>query len=91
MPRLRIAPRQGTIADRVLRSNIPRGEEGDLLSGAKNSHIATLVERTSCLVMLGQVGGKDSNTVVDALIRQVGKRSKSVMSSLTWDRGTELA
>ena len=65
--------------------------EGDLLTGAKNSHIATLVERTSRFVMLVQVKGKDSNTVVDALIRQVGQLPKSVMTSLTWDRGTELA
>lgn len=41
--------------------------------------------------MLDQVTGKDSNTVVDALIRQVGKLPKSAMASLTWDRGTELA
>ena len=41
--------------------------------------------------MLVQVAGKDSNTFVDALIRQVGQLPKSVMASLTWDRGTDLS
>jgi IS30 family transposase len=70
--------------------------EGDLLSGAKNSHIATLVERTSRFVMLVQVGGK-SNAVVDALIRQVGQFPKSVTTDIAvyfcdpqspWQRGS---
>jgi IS30 family transposase len=82
-----IRDRPAEIEDRA----VPGHWEGDLLSGAQNSHIATLVERTSRFVMLVQVGGKDSNTVVDALIRQVSQFPKSVMSSLTWDRGTELA
>jgi IS30 family transposase len=54
------------------------------MSGAKNSHIATLVERTSRCVMLVQVGGKDSNTAVDALILQVGQLPENVMAALTW-------
>ena len=82
-----IRDRPAEIEDRA----VPGHWEGDLLSGAKNSHIAPLVERTSRFVMLVQVGGKDSNTVVDALIRQVGQLPKSVMASLTWDRGTELS
>ena len=60
-------------------------------SGAKNSHVATLVERQSRFVMLVQVDGKDSGTVVDALIGQVQRLPDGLMSSLTWDRGTELA
>ena len=84
---LSIRDRPAEIEDRA----VPGHWEGDLLSGAKNSHIATLVEKTSCFVMLVQVAGKDSNTVVDALIRQVGQLPKNVMASLTWDRGTELA
>ena len=70
---------------------IPGHWEGDLLSGAKNTHIATLVERTSRFVMLVQLGGKDSQTVVDALVRKVRELPKGLMTSLTWDRGTELA
>jgi hypothetical protein len=44
---------------------------GDLLSGARNSHIATLVERRSRFVVLVNVGGKHSDSVVSALIAQV--------------------
>ena len=79
-----IRDRPAEIEDRA----VPGHWQGDLLSGAKNSHIATLVERTSRFVMLVQVAGKDSNTFVDALIRQVGQLPKSIMASLTWDRGT---
>jgi IS30 family transposase len=57
--------------------------EGDLLSGAKNTHIATLVERISQFVMLVQLGGKDSQTVVDALVRKVRKLPKGLMAALT--------
>ena len=70
---------------------MPGHWEGDLISGAKNSHVATLVERQSRFVMLVQVGGKDSSTVVDALISQIHRLPEGLMSSLTWDRGTELA
>jgi IS30 family transposase len=42
-------------------------------------------------VMLVKVDGKDSDSVVGALIRQVRRLPQGVMASLTWDRGTELA
>lgn len=61
--------------------------EGDLLSGAKSSHIATLVERSSRFVMLVQVNGKDSDTVVHSLIRQVQDLPQGLMTSLTWNPG----
>jgi IS30 family transposase len=70
---------------------IPGHWEGDLLSGGKNTHIATLVERQSRFVMLVHVEGKDSENVVSALVRQVKRLPDGLMSSLTWDRGTELA
>lgn len=41
--------------------------------------------------MLVQVNGKDSATVVDALIAQVQQLPDGLMSSLTWNCGTELA
>ena len=41
--------------------------------------------------MLVQVPGKDTESVIDALVRQVKHLPAGLMSSLTWDRGTELA
>jgi IS30 family transposase len=82
-----IRDRPAEIEDRA----VPGHWEGDLLSGTRNTHIATLVERTSRFVMLVKVDGKDSDTVIGALIRQVRHLPQGLMSSLTWDRGTELA
>jgi IS30 family transposase len=70
---------------------VPGHWEGDLLSGGKNTHVATLVERHSRFLMLVQVDGKDTGSVVDALVRQVHQLPQGMMSSLTWDRGMELA
>ncbi len=42
--------------------------EGDLVFGSANSQIATLVERQTLYVMLVKLEGKDSQTVVNALI-----------------------
>jgi IS30 family transposase len=61
------------------------------MCGARNSHIAKLVERSSRFVMLVKVSGKDSNSVVSALIGRGQQLPQGVMASLTWDRGTELA
>jgi IS30 family transposase len=82
-----IRDRPPEIEDRA----IPGHWEGDLLSGARNSRIATLVERSSRFVMLVKVGGRDSDSVVSALIARVQHLPQGVMASLTWDRGTELA
>ena len=70
---------------------VPGHWEGDLVCGGKNTHVASLVERRSRFVMLVRVDGKDSDSVVDALVRQVKQLPQGLMSSLTWDRGTELA
>jgi transposase, IS30 family len=70
---------------------IPGHWEGDLIVGARNSYVATLVERRSRYVMLLKLGGKDSTTVVDALIALANKLPTDLMRTLTWDRGTELA
>lgn len=70
---------------------IPGHWEGDLLSGASNSHIATLVERQSRFTMLVKVSGKDTASVVNALSKQVRRLPTELRRSLTWDRGMELA
>ena len=69
---------------------VPGHWEGDLITGSKNSHIATLVERQSRFTMLVQVNGKDTESVVSALIREVNKLPESLKKTLTWDRGGEL-
>ena len=56
-----------------------------------NSHIATLVERHTRYVMLAKIDGKDTQTVIDALIKQAHKLPKELWKSLTWDRGKEMA
>jgi IS30 family transposase len=70
---------------------IPGHWEGDLLSGAKNSHIATLVERHSRFTTLVKVPSKDTAVVVAALSRQIRRLPASLRRSLTWDRGLEMA
>jgi IS30 family transposase len=69
---------------------VPGHWEGDLLSGPNNSYIATLVERHTRYVMLAKVAGKDTRTVVTALIKQAKKLPKELYKSLTWDRGRNL-
>ena len=69
---------------------VPGHWEGDLLSGSKNSYIATLVERHTRYVMLAKVSNKDTQTVISALIKQAKKLPNELYKSLTWDRGKEL-
>jgi len=70
---------------------IPGHWEGDLLVGAKNSYIATLVERHSRFLMLIKVPGKETEAVVAALSQHVRKLPATLRRSLTWDRGLEMA
>jgi IS30 family transposase len=69
---------------------VPGHWEGDLISGSKNSHIATLVERHSRYVMLVKIPGKDTISVTSALARKIRKLPAELRRSLTWDRGAEL-
>jgi IS30 family transposase len=91
---------QGQIVDAVsIRERPPEAEdraipghwEGDLLTGAANSHIATLVERRSRFVMLVAVEGKDTRSVTSALSKQICQLPQQLRRSLTWDRGHEMA
>jgi len=70
---------------------IPGHWEGDLLSGAKNSYIAALVERHSRFAMLIKVPSKETEAVVAALSQHVRKLAATLRLSLTWDRGLEMA
>jgi IS30 family transposase len=82
-----ISDRPPEVEDRA----VPGHWEGDLISGSKNSHIATLVERSSRFTMLVKVAGKDTDSVVAALKKQIVKLPLELRQSLTWDRGTEMA
>jgi IS30 family transposase len=82
-----IRERPAEVEDRA----IPGHWEGDLLSGAKNSYIATLVERHSRFAMLIKVPSKETEAVVAALSAHVRKLPATLKRSLTWDRGLEMA
>ena len=82
-----IRERPASVEDRA----VPGHWEGDLIFGTNNSQIATLVERHTRYLMLAKVPGKDSETVINALIKQAHKLPKELYKSLTWDRGKEMA
>jgi IS30 family transposase len=82
-----ISERPASVEDRA----VPGHWEGDLISGARNSHIVTLVERQARYVILAKVANKETASVVTALIKQARKLPRELYQSLTWDRGKELA
>jgi IS30 family transposase len=82
-----IRERPAAVEDRA----VPGHWEGDLLIGTHNSQIATLVERHTRYVMLVKVPNKETETVINALIRQAHKLPSELYKSLTWDRGKEMS
>ena len=82
-----IRARPASVEDRA----VPGHWEGDLLFGRNNSQIATLVERHTRYVMLVKAEGKDTETVINALIRHAHQLPRELYQSLTWDRGKEMA
>ena len=82
-----IRERPAEIEDRA----VPGHWEGDLLSGSRNSHIVTLVERHSRFATLLKVPSKDTAVLVAALTRHARKLPAALRRSLTWDRGLEMA
>ncbi|MCH7507900.1 MAG: IS30 family transposase [Proteobacteria bacterium] len=82
-----ISERPPSVEDRA----VPGHWEGDLIFGSNNSQIATLVERHTRYVMLAKVNSKDTETVINALIKHAHKLPRELYKSLTWDRGKEMA
>lgn len=82
-----ISERPASAEDRA----VPGHWEGDLLFGNIKTQIATLVERQTRYVMLVKVNSRDTDTVINALIKHARKLPQELYKSLTWDRGKEMA
>jgi IS30 family transposase len=82
-----IRERPAAVEDRA----VPGHWEGGPIAGSNNSYIATLVERHTRFLMLARVLGKDTETVINALIKQARLLPKELYKSLIWDRGKEMA
>ena len=82
-----ISDRPPAIEDRT----VPGHWEGDLLCGARNSQIATLVERKSRFTLLVKVPRRDALTVAKAMSKQIRSLPAKLRKSVTLDRGPEFA
>jgi IS30 family transposase len=83
-----IADRPDEITDRL----VPGHWEGDLIIGARNgSQVATLVERTTGLVMLGRLANKQAATITQCLQERISTLPDYLRGSITWDQGSEMA
>ncbi|MFI6496626.1 IS30 family transposase [Nonomuraea typhae] len=65
--------------------------EGDLTVGAKNSQVATLVDRKSRYLTMVALPSRHTTTVIPALRQAFSRMNARLVSTLTWDRGRELA
>ena len=82
-----ISERPPEIEDR----SVPSHWEGDLLCGARNSQMATLVERKSRFTILVKIARRDALTVTKAMSREIRKLPTALRRSMTFDRGPEFA
>jgi IS30 family transposase len=83
-----IAERPDEVTDR----QVPGHWEGDLIMGRNNgSQIATLVERTTGLLLLGKLDNKQAATVAARLQERITTLPDCLRRSITWDQGSEMA
>ena len=82
-----IRERPASVEDRA----VPGHWEADLIAGDQRSFIVTLVERKTRYVLLAKVESKETDVVIDALIRQMKKLPAELRRSITLDRGSEFS
>ena len=71
---------------------VPGHWEGDLIMGRNSgSQVATLVERTTGLVMLGKLVDKTAATTAERLQERIETLPAYLRGSITWDQGSEMA
>jgi len=76
------------VADRM----VPGHWEGDLIVGKQHrSALGTLVERTTRLTLLVPLTGLDATSVRKAFVREIKRLPKSLVKTLTYDQGKEMA
>ncbi len=79
-------PRAKTLVDN------PKGGEGDLIIGKdQGSAIGTLVERQTRTVRLLHLPQRDSDSLHVALRERMADLPATLLRSITWDQGTEMA
>jgi IS30 family transposase len=82
-----ISERPPEVADRA----VPGHWEGDLIVGSRQSHIGTLVERSTRFVLLLKLKDATAEEVCRAMTKRIKTLPMELRRSVTWDQGNEMA
>ena len=84
----RLQARPSEVEDRL----VPGHWEGDLIKGAANrSAVGTLVERSSCLVMLARMEGSTAQAALEGFTEALNRVHEPMRKTLTYDQGKEMS